>query len=120
MNFADPMRRYDILHLLPSVPSSQSEGIHNKSTADASASSSRRRSSSPASSSSSWDSVPSDAEDTWYLSGDDEFDEYERAKKRRWMEALREERIRERDKEERERILPGSGAWAGVDEEVSW
>lgn len=36
------------------------------------------------------------------------------------MEALREERIRERDKEERERVLPGSGAWAGADEEVSW
>lgn len=55
---------------------------------------------SPALTSSSWDSLPSDLEETFFLSGTEEIEEYERCKKRAWMDALREERLKERAKED--------------------
>jgi len=58
------------------------------------------RTPSPAATSSSWDSLPSDADDTFSLSGSEDYEEYEREKKQRWIAALREERLREREKED--------------------
>ena len=79
---------------------------------------------SSATTSSSWDDMPSDLEDTFFLSGDEEIENYEREKKKRWMEALREDRLREREKEEETREVQaekGKGkakAWGGDDEIV--
>jgi ElaB/YqjD/DUF883 family membrane-anchored ribosome-binding protein len=60
----------------------------------------RARMTSPTPTSSSWDSLPSDAEETFFLSGSEDYEEYERVKKQRWIAALREERLREREKED--------------------
>lgn len=85
MDIADG--RHDMLHLLSALP-------------DRSSSHARTRTPSPSLTSSSWDSIPSDAEETFFLSGSEDYEEYERAKKQRWIAALREERLREREKED--------------------
>ena len=97
---------HDILHLLSSFP----EYTHTTSISP------------PASPTSSWDSLPSDAEDTFFLSGTEDLEDYAREKKRRWMEVMREERMKERAKEEKEleAIEAGRGpSWGGDDETVS-
>ena len=83
---------HDILHLLSSIPSPRP-----------------RSSPSPAPTSSSWDDIPSDLEDTFYLSGDKEVEAYQREKKRRWVDALREARVRERELEDQERGIEKAG-----------
>lgn len=70
--------------------------------------------------------MPSDLEGTFLLSGDEEVEVFERKKKRKWMEALREDRLREREREEDARELDqgiplGKGkirTWGGNDEAV--
>lgn len=110
--------RYDILHLLSSLPEAGPS-----TSRPAGLTGSRARSPSPAPTSSSWDSAPSDAEDTFFLSGSEDLEEYERGKKRRWMEALREERLREREREDQveRKGMRGetSSTWGGADEVVS-
>jgi hypothetical protein len=111
--------RYDILHLLSSLP----EAGQSTSRPAGLSGSRAPRSPSPALTSSSWDSVPSDAEDTFFLSGSEDLEEYERGKKRRWMEALREERLREREREDQveRKGMRGetSSSWGGAGEAVS-
>lgn len=82
-----------MLHLLPSLPSAPSHARLEQFA-------SRPRSSSPASSSSSWDDLPSDQEQLFDLSGDEAVEAYEREKKRKWMERLREDRLKEREEED--------------------
>ncbi|WVW83775.1 hypothetical protein I302_105796 [Kwoniella bestiolae CBS 10118] len=79
--------RHDILHLLPSItlPPTLTQILP-----------------SPASSSSSWDSLPSDLEETFYLSDPEEIAAYEQEKKKKWIEALRRERLKEREREDEE------------------
>lgn len=60
----------------------------------------RRRAASPASSSSSWADLPSDEEELFDISGDEAVEAYEKEKKRRWLERLREERLKEREVED--------------------
>ncbi|WWC70325.1 uncharacterized protein I206_104275 [Kwoniella pini CBS 10737] len=89
--------RHDILHLLPSItiPSNRNEVQSPNS---------------PNSSSSSWDSLPSDLEETFYLSNSEEIEAYQQEKKKKWIEALRQERLREREKEdEEEQIVISTG-----------
>lgn len=109
--------RYDILHLLSSLPEAGPSTSRPAGLAG-----SRARSPSPALTSSSWDSAPSDTEDTFFLSGSEDLEEYERGKKRRWMEALREERLREREREDQveRKGMRGetSSSWGGADEVV--
>ena len=104
---------YDMLHLLPSLPYPPQ---YSPST--------------PISSSSSWDDLPSDLEDTFFLSGDEDLEVYEREKKRRWLEVLRDDRLREKKEEEdnsREmqnegelgRVKSKGKGWGGDDETVS-
>ncbi|KAJ9123075.1 hypothetical protein QFC22_001264 [Naganishia vaughanmartiniae] len=97
--------RYDILHLLPTLPTRPTRAL------------------SPASSTG-WSDIPSDAEDTFFLSGD-EGQEYEREKKRRRIDAGRERRVealraRMADEEEERRRdeRPADDVWGGNDEEV--
>ena len=99
------MRRYDIVHLLSSLPDTA------------------RGPPSPASeASSTWDDLPSDEEDRFLLSGSDD-EEYAREKKRKWVEALRQERLKGLDAQAVEQkvdqsnpvVPPGYDA----DEEVS-
>lgn len=92
-------KRHDILHLLPSIP------LPTPATAP--------QPQSPASSSSSWDDLPSDLEDRFYLSGSEEVEAYEREKKRVWMEGLREARLREREEEEEEEERKRKGVQEG-------
>lgn len=74
---------HDILHLLDALPTPT-------------------RSPAPSSPSlSSW-SLPSDAEDTFALSGDEEHAAHAEQKRRYWVEGLREARLREREKEDDE------------------
>ncbi|ODO08049.1 hypothetical protein I350_03632 [Cryptococcus amylolentus CBS 6273] len=80
--------RHDMIHLLPSLPS---EG-RNLSL----------KASSPTRSSSSW-SLPSDTEETWALSDEEEMEIYKNEKKKKWMEGLRAERLREREREDMDR-----------------
>lgn len=95
-----------MLHLLPSLPSLLT------------------RSPSP-SSSTGWTDLPSDAEDTFFLD-EAEQEEYERAKKRRKFDDLRQDRMRQLEaREAAERIESDSNskrddphAWQGDDEEV--
>ena len=85
------MIRYDVLHLISTLPSTSSIRP------------ARGRPVSPAGSAStgsSWDSLPSDLEETFDLSSEGEHEEYERQKKTRWIEKLREERLKEREKED--------------------
>ncbi|ODN79762.1 hypothetical protein L202_03673 [Cryptococcus amylolentus CBS 6039] len=79
---------HDMIHLLPSLPS---EG-RNLSL----------KASSPTRSSSSW-SLPSDTEETWALSDEEEMEIYKNEKKKKWMEGLRAERLREREREDMDR-----------------
>ncbi|KIR67256.1 hypothetical protein I314_02469 [Cryptococcus bacillisporus CA1873] len=58
-------------------------------------------SSTSSSSSSSW-SLPSEIEETWYLSDPEEIEAYKSEKKKKWIEALRQERLREREREDLE------------------
>ncbi|WVQ67792.1 uncharacterized protein L199_005997 [Kwoniella botswanensis] len=89
--------RHDILHLLPSVV------IPSTTLPTPSA---------PLSSSSSWDSLPSDIEETFYLSDPEEIEAYEQQKKRKWIEALRQERLKEREKEDEEyEVKDGKIQW---------
>jgi len=101
------MARHDIVHLLDTLPSSYTRGS---------------RSPSPAGSSSSWDSLPSDAEETFHLSGTEEYDEYDRQKRTKWLAALREDRLREREKQDRAdpSLAPADMPKWADDEEVSF
>ncbi|WVR07158.1 hypothetical protein IAU60_004199 [Kwoniella sp. DSM 27419] len=91
--------RYDILHLLSTVPVTAPIA----------------RASSIASSSSSWDSLPSDVEETFHLSDPEDIERHEVEKKKRWMAALREDRLREREREDRS----GGGAVAAAAEVIA-
>ncbi|WVQ72612.1 hypothetical protein IAR50_002170 [Cryptococcus sp. DSM 104548] len=96
--------RHDMIHLLPNLPN---EGR-----------SLPPRSPSPARSSSSW-SLPSDTEATWALSDEEDIEAYKNEKKRKWMEALRAERLREREREDMDRgqvVQKSADGW-NVDEE---
>ncbi|WOO77052.1 uncharacterized protein LOC62_01G000651 [Vanrija pseudolonga] len=74
--------RHDILHLVASLP--------------------RARPPSPTGSlSSSW-SLPTDAEEMFDVSGDEEIAAHDTARRKLLVEALREERLREREREDRE------------------
>ncbi|KAL1413533.1 hypothetical protein Q8F55_001307 [Vanrija albida] len=74
--------RHDILHLVSTLP--------------------RARAPSPTGSlSSSW-SLPADAEDLFDVSGDEEVAAYDAARRKQLVEALREDRLREREREDRE------------------
>lgn len=89
--------RYDILHLLDALPAATSTSkpqLKSKSQ-------SHSRSPSPSPSWSSW-SLPSDAEDTFALSGDEDRAAHAEKKRRHWVEGLREARLREREKEDEE------------------
>ena len=98
--------RYDVLHLLTSIPprppSEKSASPH-----------------SPAG----WSDLPSDVEDTFFFSGDEE-ETYIRAKKRRKVENGREERLRaleqagEPEKPLSE-VVNSVTAWGDSDEEVN-
>ncbi|OCF60481.1 hypothetical protein L486_00114 [Kwoniella mangroviensis CBS 10435] len=89
--------RHDILHLLPSV-------VIPSTTLPTP--------SSPLSSFSSWNSLPSDIEETFYLSDPEEIEAYEQQKKRKWIEALRQERLKEREKEDEENeVNDGQMRW---------
>ncbi|WWC89451.1 uncharacterized protein L201_004375 [Kwoniella dendrophila CBS 6074] len=88
--------RHDILHLLPSIPS-----YSNK----------QHTLGSPAGSSSSWDSLPSDIEETFYLSDPEEIATYEQEKKKKWIEALRQERLKEREREDEELDKRSDSKW---------
>lgn len=79
--------RHDLIHLLSSVPVAGPSNL-------------TARTPSPVGSSSSWDSLPSDADETFFLSGSEDYEAYEREKKQKWITALREERLREREKED--------------------
>jgi hypothetical protein len=59
------------------------------------------------SSSSSWGSLPSDLEETFHLSDPHEIEEYERTKRTRWVDQLREARLKEREEEDRQSGLLG-------------
>ncbi|KIS01166.1 hypothetical protein L804_01035 [Cryptococcus deuterogattii 2001/935-1] len=83
--------RHDIIHLLPSLPNPSSLVPPPSPTL----------SSTSSSSSSSW-SLPSDTEETWYLSDPEEIEAYKSEKKKKWIEALRQERLREREREDLE------------------
>jgi hypothetical protein len=102
--------RYDILHLLPTLPPKDL----------------KVGASSPFSSTG-WSELPSDAEDTFFFSGD-EGDDYERGKKRRRLEAGRAERLQamnlrlEQEAADEDRLQASDKGkevvWGGHDEEV--
>ncbi|OCF43144.1 hypothetical protein I317_02988 [Kwoniella heveanensis CBS 569] len=102
--------RHDIIHLLPSLT------IRNRynQRPPASPTGSTRS----LSSSSSWDSLPSDVEEKFALSDPEEIEAYEIAKKKKWMETLRAERLKEREKEDRALGVSANG-WKD-DEEASY
>lgn len=88
------MCRHDIIHLLSDLPSPSASGSRPRPT---------HRPPSPAlSSSSSWDSIPSDLEETFHLSDPAGIEEYERKKRIRRIEMLREARLKEREEEDKE------------------
>ncbi|GHJ86189.1 hypothetical protein NliqN6_2591 [Naganishia liquefaciens] len=101
--------RYDILHLLPTLPPKDL----------------KVGASSPFSSTG-WSELPSDAEDTFFFSGD-EGDDYERGKKRRRLEAGRAERLQamnlrlEQEAADEDRLQASDKGkevvWGGHDEE---
>lgn len=95
--------RHDVIHLLTDLPRTSFP---------------LPRCSSPESSSS-WDSLPSDEGETFGISDQEEVEEYERRKKQAWIDALREERLRERKKEDEAMDPPAVLDW-NVDEEVSY
>lgn len=76
--------RYDVIHLLTALPERP-----------------RSRASSSSSLSSSW-SIPSDAEETFELSSDEELAEHARNRRQAWVDGLREARLREREREDEE------------------
>lgn len=84
------LHRYDIRLLLNHLPTKQPH-----------------RSPSP----SGWSDLPSDSEDTFFLSQDD-IEDYRREKRRRLHEAQREERLKARMEQDGEEV------WGGSDEEV--
>lgn len=87
------LARHDIIHLLPSLPNPSSLVPPPSPTL----------SSTSSSSSSSW-SLPSEIEETWYLSDPEEIEAYKSEKKKKWIEALRQERLREREREDLEAV----------------
>lgn len=102
-------RRYDALHLLSALPPHPSSDHVPASPA----------------SSTGWTDLPSDAEDTFFLSGD-EGDVYSRGKKRRRMEAGRRERMEAlrlkgeaEEEEERGKERVDEDVWGGDGEVVS-
>nr|ODN88384.1 hypothetical protein L203_02997 [Cryptococcus depauperatus CBS 7841] len=76
--------RHDMVHLLASLPAL----LPNRPV-------------SPDGSTSSW-SLPSDQEEMWYLSDEEEIQAHKDEKRKRWMEALRQDRLREREREDLE------------------
>lgn len=104
--FTLSLNSHDVLHLLPNLP--KTPDVHSSPN-----------------SSTGWTDLPSDAEDTFFLD-DTEQEEYERAKKKRKFDGLREERMRQLEEraakewEEREkRKRDDPRVWQGDDEEVS-
>jgi hypothetical protein len=104
-------RRYDIIHLLSSLPSASSSRTTNTSarfgattrnvqSINPEAPPSPTASSSSSSSAASWPDEPSDEEAFFDLSGDEAIAAYQKEKRRKWVEELRERRIRELDAEE--------------------
>lgn len=89
------MTRHDMIHLLDSLPTSGPFRSLSRSPSPTGSNSSI---------SSSWNSLPSDAEETFNISGDEEYEEHERQKRTKWLAALREDRLREREKEDRETL----------------
>ena len=66
-----------------------------------------------------WSDLPSDTEDTFFLSPD-EIEDYHRDKRRRMMEQGREERLRAlREEEDAHKGTREEDTWGGSDEEVS-
>lgn len=108
------MNRHDIIHLLTSLLTPSAQRAQSKSRV----SSGSPGSVSSATTSSSWNDLPSDLEETFFLSGSEEIEEYERGKKRLWMEALREERLKKRQKEDEARAEEGNGKGKG--REAGW
>ncbi|RSH82792.1 uncharacterized protein EHS24_007787 [Apiotrichum porosum] len=84
--------RHDIVHLLSSLDVDTSRDDRPRPPSPASSSGSR-------SSYASW-SLPSDEEEAWALSGDDEVAAYKAGKRRAWVEGLREARLRDRARED--------------------
>ncbi|KAK8864286.1 hypothetical protein IAR55_001532 [Kwoniella newhampshirensis] len=82
--------RHDVLHLVPSLPSSSSSRLSAKAPSPT------------PSSSSSWFDLPSDLEETFDISDAEELEKYEAQKKKKWIEALREARLKEREREDGE------------------
>ncbi|WVF71617.1 hypothetical protein IAT40_006425 [Kwoniella sp. CBS 6097] len=99
--------RHDIIHLLPSLTIQNHHTNHSSSKGHQNPPGSPT--SSAVSSSSSWDSLPSDIEEKFALSDPEEIEAYETMKKKKWMEALRAERLKEREKEDRALGLSASG-----------
>ncbi|GAA5979923.1 hypothetical protein JCM10908_001466 [Rhodotorula pacifica] len=85
--------RYDILHLLPSIPQSS----------NASTSTPTSRTAPPFELSSGFDDLPSDHEELFFLNSKTEREDIERRKKRRRIEEERERRVRERMRQDGER-----------------
>lgn len=101
--------RHDIIHLLTELPP-----LSNMA-----------RSPSPThSSSSSWDSLPSDTDETFHITSAEQLDEYERKKKQQWINALREDRLREREEQDRAQAVEDGRALSHTDwdpkEQVSY
>ncbi|ORY34110.1 hypothetical protein BCR39DRAFT_518528 [Naematelia encephala] len=65
--------------------------------------STRSSSPSPSSSSSGWTDLPSDQEEMFYASDEDERERLRGQRRREWVDKLREERVRDREREERDK-----------------
>ncbi|KAI0031769.1 hypothetical protein K488DRAFT_78882 [Vararia minispora EC-137] len=63
-----------------------------------------------------WSDLPSDAEDTFFLAPED-IDDYERTKRRRAIEQLREERLRAMEGDDDGVLVEEGEQWGGSDEE---
>lgn len=84
--------RYDVVHLLEHLPERRLPRV-----------------TSAASLSSSW-SLPSDVEERYQLSSDEEVEDYARSRRQIWVDGLREARLRERDREDAEEIAKQAAA----------
>ena len=77
-----------------------------------------RSSNAPRSPSPGWSDLPSDAEDTFFLAPED-IEDYERNKRRRAIDKLREDRMRALASDE-EDVTVDDDPWGGSDEEVRY